>query len=186
MAAITMIFLVFIASVHGDSTCPCKCSFSNIETLSKYIDERIIATINETIATVMNTTISAINSKSAMWTPVDKTNISQGGISLEDATTYSFQIPDVIPLTAREFMVYAIVKCGTAQLQREGDIIFYVMHNGFKFEKFLYMHSYNQAAWNTNSDNIWFPMPADRLIHVEITVALPGDCLALFSAIGYR
>ena len=34
-----------------------------------------------------------------------KTPISQEVISLEDATTYSFQIPDIIPLTDREFMV---------------------------------------------------------------------------------
>ena len=209
MAATTMIFFaVFIGIVHGDSTCkiaPCKCSFSNIEILSKYIDERINATvasrvaeltaatedrfnatIDERIATAINTTVSAISSESATWTPVAKTPISPGGLSLQNATTFNFQIPDIIPLAAREFMVYAIVKCGGTNHQRVGDIIFYVMHNGLRFEKFLYMHSYGQEAWNTNSDNMWFPMPADRLLHVEITVAIPGNCRALFFAIGYR
>ena len=208
MAATTMIlFAVFIAIVHGDSTCkiaPCKCSFSNVEILSKYIDERINATvasrvaeltaatedrfnatIDERIATAINTTVSAISSESAMWTPVAKTAISPGGLTLENATTFTFQIPDIIPLAAREFMVYAVVKCGTAH-QRTGDIIFYVMHHGLRFEKFLYMHSYNQAAWNTNSDNMWFPMPADRLLHVEITVAITGNCSTLFFTTGYR
>ena len=210
MAATTMIlFAVFIAIVHGDSTCkiaPCKCSFSNVEILSKYIDERINATvaarvaeltaatedrfnttIDERIATAINTSISAISSESATWTPVAKTPISPAeGLTLENATTFNFQIPDIIPLAAREFMVYAIVKCGTSPFQRTGDIIFYVMNNGLRFEKFLYMRSYNQNAWNTNSDNMWFPMPADRLLHVEITVAFPGDCRTLFSTTGYR
>jgi hypothetical protein len=86
-------------------------------------------------------------------------------------------------------MVYAIVKCGwvpLAKSSRESDIIFYVMHNGLRFEKFLYMHSYNQGAWNTNSDNMWFPMPTDRLIHIEITVAIDSGCPALFYVVGYR
>ena len=146
---------------------------------------RINATVDDRIATAINTTVSAISSESAMWTPVAKTPIGPEGVSLENATTYNFQIPDVIPLTARELLVYASVKCGTAQL---GDIIFlnHVMRNGLRFEKFLYMHGHEQAAFNTNSDNMWFPVPADRLMHLEITVAVPGNCLALLSTIGYR
>ena len=206
-------FAVFIAVVHGEGTCeivPCKCSFSNIEALSKYIDERINATVasrmaeltaitedrinttvDDRIATAINTTVNAIcSSESVMWTPVAKTPIigpeASLRLSLENATTYNFQIPDVIPLTARELLVYASVKCGTATLRRFGDIVFYVMHNGLRFENLLYMHGYEQAAFNTNSDNMWFPMPADRLIHLEITVAIPGNCLTLLSAIGYR
>ena len=128
--------------------------------------------------------LNAIRSESAMWTPVAKTNI--GIHSLENATTYEFQIPNVIPPTAREFMVYATVKCGYANLQGVSDIIFYVRHNGLRFEKFLYMHGYSQHAYNTNSDNMWFPMPADRLVHLEITVAIPGNCKAQLSTIGYR
>ena len=139
MVAITpaamIAFAVFIAStsVHGNSTCkiaPCKCSFSNIEILSKYINERINATVaaivaevtatldalsvtvDDKIATVItiisavnatvderisavnttvsvhnatvderiiamaiNTTVSAISSELAIWTPVAKTPI---------------------------------------------------------------------------------------------------------------
>ena len=115
-----------------------------------------------------------------------KTPIGPERLSLENATSYNFQIPNVIPLTARELLVYASVKCGTARLRRFGDIILYVMCNGLRFEKLLYMHGHEQAAFNTNSDNMWFPVPADRLMHLEITVAVPGNCLALLSTIGYR
>ena len=220
MAVITpvamAIFAVFIASVHGNSTCqvaPCKCSFSNIEILRKHIDERINTTVAAMIAELtattedsissesakINTTVAAmiaeltattedrlnaIRSESAMWTPVAKTNI--GVVKLVNATAYDFQIPNVIPPTAMEFMIYATVKCGYANLRRISDIILYVWHNGLRFEKFLYMHGYDQNALNTNSDNMWFPMPTDRLVHLEITVAIPGNCNALLSTIGYR
>ena len=210
MAATTMIlFAVFIAIVYGDSTCkiaPCKCSFSNVEILSKYIDERINATvasrvaeltataedrfnatIDERIATAKNTgtTVSAISSESATWRSMAKTYIAT--LRLENATTYNFRIPGNIPLAAMEFMVYGIVRCGNTLLQKEGDIIFYVMNNGLRFEKFIYMHSHlHQYSRNTNSDNMWFPMPADRLLHVEITMASPGKCRALIYTIGYR
>ena len=207
------IFAVFIAVVHCDSTCkvaPCECSFNNVNALSKYINERINATVAArvaaeltktteerikatfderiaNVATELNATVTAINSESAMWTPVAKTPIGPASLKLENATTYNFQIPDVIPLTARELLVYASVKCGTATVQRSGDIIVYVMHNGLRFEKFLYMHGYRwQAAFNTNSDNVWFPMPSDRLVHLEITAAIPGNCSARLSTIGYR
>ena len=62
MAVITPVtmtlFAIFIANVHGDSTCkitPCNCSFSNIEILSKYIDERINATVAAIVAEVTTT-----------------------------------------------------------------------------------------------------------------------------------
>ena len=188
MATITAIiampfFAVFIAVVHGDGTCkvaPCNCSFSNIDALSNYIDERINATVDERIAT-------AIDSDSAMWTPVAKTVVGPAdGVSLERATTYDFQIPDVIPLTAREFMLYATVECGYARNYNTVDIIFYVYANGLRFEKFLHMAGYDQLAFNTNSDNMWFPMPAHRLVHLEITVGITGNCDVLQYITGYR
>ena len=62
MATITVtmiIFVVFIASIHGDSTfkiAPCNCSFSNnIEILSKYIEERINATVASRVAELLVT-----------------------------------------------------------------------------------------------------------------------------------
>ena len=83
-------------------------------------------------------------------------------------------------------MLYSVVERGDAGVQRAGDVIFYVMRNGLRFEKFLYMHSYPQYAWNTNSDNMWLPMPADRLLHVEVTITFSDNCLALFTTTGYH
>ena len=59
-------------------------------------------------------------------------------------------------------MVYASVTCGYAHSRIDlfGDIVLYVLHNGLQSEIFLYMYGYDQEAFNTNSNNMWFPMPA--------------------------
>ena len=50
--------------------------------------------VDKRIAMAINTTVSAINSESAMWTPVVKTPINPGGVTLRlrNATTYNYQI----------------------------------------------------------------------------------------------
>ena len=109
------------------------------------------------------------------WTPTNKTVIAQTEFS--EATTHQLSIPSVIPDTAREFLLYATVLCGYSHTNDlRADIIFYVEDGGTCYEKFLHMHTYRQSAYNTNSDNMWFPMPSNRLIHIEVPVVLPGNC----------
>ena len=111
---------------------------------------------------------------------------SVGSLNLDTASTFHFQIPDIIPRTASEFLLYAYFACGTAGTQRENDIMIYVEHGGVRLEKFLYLRSYNQAAWNTNSDNMWFPVPADRQVHVSVQTTIPRYCYVRLYMIGYR
>ena len=64
MAAITPVtmltfFSIFIASVHDCSTY--KCSFSNIEILSSYIEEKINATVSGIVAEVTSTMTGALS-----------------------------------------------------------------------------------------------------------------------------
>ena len=62
---VTMIFFaVSIAIVYGDNSCnivPCKCSFSNIEVISNYIEEKINATVSTIVAEVTSTMSGALN-----------------------------------------------------------------------------------------------------------------------------
>ena len=109
-----------------------------------------------------------------------------GTLNFDTASTFHFQIPDIIPHTANEFLLYASLACGSADGIRTNSIVFYVEHDGIQFKEFLYMRSYPQSAWNTNSDNMWFPMPADRQIHVIVQGAIRGDCFVLLYTIGYR
>ena len=65
-------------------------------------------------------------------------NISHIGVrNLDPASTSSFQIPTIVPNTAREFLVYAYLACG-ASANETMDIAFYVEHGGIRFEVSTY------------------------------------------------
>ena len=118
------------------------------------------------------------------WTPVNKTEI--GRDNLNNATTLSYTIPDIIPTTAQAVLVYVTARCGHSSVNKDEDIIYYVVVNGVRYEHFLHMLGYPQLAYNTNSDNMWFPMPSDRLVYVEVPIAFPEFCHTFVSVIGYR
>lgn len=120
----------------------------------------------------------------ATWTPVTLTSI--GLLNIDSASTFHFQIPSIIPHNSSEFLLYAYLACGHAAVEIDSDITFYVEDGGVRFEKFLHLQSYSQDAWNTNSDNMWFLMPADRQIHVNVQAAAGGNCYAHLYVIGYR
>ena len=101
----------------------------------------------------------------------------------------SFQIPNnIFPVTAKEILLHATVQCGssTAAGNPFVDVSFYVEENGIQFKKLLLMRGYSQNAYNTNSDNMWFPMPSNGMVYTDVPVALPGYCDTSISAIGYR
>lgn len=68
------------------------------------------------------------------------------------------------------------------------DIKYYVMENGVRYEYLLAMHAYPQDAFNSNSDNMWFPMPSNRVVYIEVPIAFPPgvNCYTKATVIGYR
>ena len=62
----------------------------------------------------------------------------------------------------------------------------YTEQNQKQYEKYIYVRSYGQNAWNTNSDNLWFPMTSGRQVFVESTLAHTGSIGVYLYAIGYR
>ena len=118
------------------------------------------------------------------WTPVAKTEF--GEHDLNTATTLTFTIPSVIPDTAQAVLLYATAQCGYSTGDDGADLSYYVMVDGTQYEHFLHMFAYGQDAFNTNSDNMWFPMPPNRQLNVEIPQSYPRNCFTYVSAIGYR
>ncbi len=55
-----------------------------------------------------------------------------------------------------------------------------------RFEKYLYMLTFHQLAYNTNSDNMWFPMPSNRRIYMTVNKDVGANCGAQLYAIGYN
>ncbi len=119
------------------------------------------------------------------WTSVPITSI--GGTDLRHPNTFSFVIPSVIPSTAKNVLIYALMHCGSANRGTELHLKVFTQDGSNKrFEKYLYMLTWNQNAINTNSDNMWFPMPINRRIYITVDRDVGTSCRADLFAIGYN
>lgn len=144
----------------------CNCKFNNVQVLEKLIDQKI---------------------RSTRWIPVNKTSIITLSSSAMVAGTYQYSIPGVIPDSASELLLYISVTCGHSSTG-DGlkDILFYTMEGDQRFGVYLQIHAYHQDAINTNSDNVWLPMPTNRLVYVEVPVTYTRGCVYHLSTTGYR
>jgi hypothetical protein len=118
------------------------------------------------------------------WTSVPKTNI--GNSNLQHASTVSFTIPSVIPSTAREVLIHAGVFSGYSNKGPYHDLKFFTQIGTTRYEKYLLVYGWPQHAYNTNSDNMWFPMPPNRRIYLTVPAAHGNNAGVRLFAIGYR
>ena len=125
------------------------------------------------------------SSAAVEWTSVARTKI--GSTQLRHAGTYSYDIPSVIPSSAKEVLVLADVQAGYSS---PNDLIHYVkiytQQKSRKFEKYIVLRSYHQSAWSINSDNLWFPMTTGRKVYVVSARAHTQHLVLNLHAIGYR
>ena len=123
---------------------------------------------------------SAVN-----WTSVTMTIIVSS--NLRSTGTLAYDIPSVIPSSAKEVLVLASVHVGTTGPKgRQHYIKIYTQQGSQQYEKYIYIRSFPQPAVNTNSDNLWFPMTTGRQVFVELTYAHTGYLNFYLHAIGYR
>ena len=204
LCTVLLVVLTTVGSVHSESSCPaCSCQFDGIQLLTGLVEgivndtlftntellDNIVKSLHYQFGKLSMFIVHVFTGRSyafgvAIWTPVDVTLI--GSVYIDTASPFHFQIPDIIPHTASEFFLYAVLVCGAAGVSKTNDILFYVEHDGVQFKKYVYMRSHHQSGFNTNSDNMWFPMPADRRIHMIVPVPVPQNCFAQLHTIGYR
>ena len=118
------------------------------------------------------------------WTSVPPATI--GSSNLQVAATFSYAIPKTIPSTATEVLVYVKMYSGTSSRGTSNDVKIYTQIGKHQYEKYIFDVSWNQDAFNTNSDNMWFPMPPNRLIYLTVPTALGDHAEVQLIAIGYR
>ena len=118
------------------------------------------------------------------WTSVPKTSI--GTSNLQEASTFSFTIPDIVPSTAKEVLVHAGVFSGHSNTGPYHDLKIYTQTGTNRYEKYLLIYSWNQQAYNTNSDNMWFPMPPNRLVYLTVPATHGDNAGVRLFVIGYR
>ena len=127
----------------------------------------------------------SLHAISVPWTPVSIIQI--GSSDINSVATLNYTIPStVVPDTAKAVLIYPTTRCGYSNADMGADLSYYVVVNGTRYEHFLHMHAYRQNAYNTNSDNMWFPMPPNRQLYVGIPQAFPNNCHTFVSIIGYR
>ena len=118
------------------------------------------------------------------WASVPMTSI--GSSNLQHAATFSHTIPNVIPSTAREVLVHAGVYTGDSNNGPLQHLKIFTQIETCRYEKYLLIYSYPQGAYNTNSDNMWFPMPPNRLVYLTVPNATGRHSEVLLYVIGYR
>ena len=118
------------------------------------------------------------------WTSVPMTLV--GFSDLHHSGIMPFDIPSVIPSSAREVLLLASADVGNSAPLETQYLKIYTFQDGRNFEKYLVFKTYTQYAWSTNSDNLWFPMTPSRQVYVELTNALTGNIGFFLYAIGYR
>ena len=117
------------------------------------------------------------------WTSVPNTRI--GMSDLKEAATFSYAIPTLIPSTALEVLVYVAMNTGDTS-GGTNDLKIYTQIGTKQYAKYLFAHPFPQPAWNTNSENMWFPMPSNRLVYLTVATASGADAGVYLSVIGYR
>ena len=125
-------------------------------------------------------------SPAVTWTSVPMTSI--GSSNLRHTGTLAYDIPSVIPSSAKEVLVLASVFAGiSGPNERSHYVKVYTEQGQKQYEKYIYLTSYNQNAFHTiNSDNLWFPLTSGRQIFVKLMYAHTGYIGINLHAIGYR
>ncbi len=141
--------------------------------------------LKEAVEALCEGTSVAIPTVRNTWTFVPITSI--GSTNLRHPNTFSFVILSVIPSTAKNVLIYVFVGCGQANVGTTLHLKVFTQDGSNKrFEKYLYMLTWNQNAINTNSDNMWFPMPINRRIYITVDRDLGTNCHSALFAIGYN
>ena len=119
------------------------------------------------------------------WTSVPMTRIVYS--RLRHTGTLAYDIPYVVPSSATEVLMLATVQVGYSwPRDRVHYIKMYTQRNHRHFEKYIVVKSYNQNAWSTNSDNLWFPMTPSRQVFVKLSAAHASNIEFTLHVIGYR
>ena len=123
-------------------------------------------------------------SPSVTWTSVTRTRI--GSTNLRHPSTLSYSIPNVIPSTAKEVRIYISAQTGGSDRGAYQQLKIFTQEGSARYEQYLFLQSWAQNAINSNSENMWFPMPTNRRVYLTVQTDQGPNCEAELFAIGYR
>ena len=110
-----------------------------------------------------------------------------GGVNFKQNGTIAFNIPALIPSSAREVLIYAVIQVDGSESHNAQDLVkIYTQENDDQFGKLLGFAIYTQETRSTNSENMWFPLTKDRRVYVQVFNRYSGSLELTVSVVGYR
>ena len=111
---------------------------------------------------------------------------SLGSVSLQTTGIQAFNLPAEVPVNAAEVLLFVDVQVGTSTPDISSHVKIYTMYKGNHYAKYISVHSYEQEAWSTNSENMWLPFFANKTIYVQSPNSHYRNVGITIDAIGYR
>ena len=118
------------------------------------------------------------------WNSIPLTRI--GDINTKTTATQTFQIPSIIPQTAKEILVHAYIVGGNSSPALFHVKVFTEQSPTRRFEKYLYLQTWNQSAHTMTADNMWFPLTPNRRVYLSLSTTTVGFVWGHIYVIGYR
>ena len=119
----------------------------------------------------------------AEWEPMPLTRV--GTINMMSTSTQSYIVPDSVPTTAKEILLYVYVIKGYS-MDRFATMKIYTEASPTQYIKYLPIYTYSQNAVSMVSENMWFPATTNRRVYVSLSTALTGNVSGYVNIIGYR
>ena len=134
---------------------------------------------------IMSLTVAGVSAHGP-WSPLSKRRLAN--VNLQTTSLQAFHIPSWwIPAGATEVLLFVDAQWGNSRPDRSSHIEIYTRRNGVHYSKYISMHTYNQGAWSTNSDNIWLPLfTRGETIYVKTPHTHSGYRALTIDIIGYR
>lgn len=109
-----------------------------------------------------------------------------GRLDFGTVGTADYALPDEVPGAAKEVLLYVNTEVGySGPADAVTHIKFFTSEGRREYAYYLGVHSYGNAAWNTNSVNIWLPITQERMVHVTISHKHSGNIFGMMGVIGY-
>lgn len=144
-------------------------------TLSEWrrISQSELEPINKALA-ALQTTFQELNHTYVSKTELVSTfinyqqvDITLGPLPSGKPKELSYPLPESVPATAREILVYAYVAMNYVKGGTQNFKIFVKVDATREAAFYLYAIANPQQEWSFNSDNMWLPMPKDRTLRLQ-------------------
>ena len=126
-----------------------------------------------------------------LWHPLPLTHIGGFDAGVPCGCTLQLQLPmNLIPADAKEVLLHTSVAAGSS-LPHGGSfwLGIYIKEGQTTYRKTSRLTTCKQDAWSNNTENMWFPMPTDRCVYLEVqrrSGPLERNVRCNISVIGYR